>query len=484
VGVSALVAAPVVGFQKGGVMGAVKGLGAGVVGCVVFPVWGTTVGLVQMARGALNSMEARREEKAGKTWEKEDHKWVEYRLADAAAAIPADDMDVLGPARQRAANGKAREARQALGVAPKDTKYYEVLGVPPDATGAEVKRAYYTLARNLHPDKNPDDADAKQKFQLVGEAYQVLGNEELRAKYDAYGAEALAGDQFVDTGAFFTMLFGSEKFEPLVGRLQLAVLTDSDVDLTDAESNLLQERRRTRLALKLANLLQPYVDGHTEAFTQAMSAYAQELAEVSFGENMLHTIGFIYTNVADQALGNYFGAKLEATGHKLKTGFQLVGSAWRMYRKMRSVQKAQDEHQAKARLREEAKEAESMAAAGAGAGAAEGVEAEPTASQQPPTDSADGAPGMDEKDLLPCFLEAVWTVTTLDIETTTKAVCKKVLADITHGLEIRAKRAEAMRELGIIFSAAKSKSERPKDFMHMMEEAVRQAMTQEHPEPE
>jgi curved DNA-binding protein CbpA len=54
-----------------------------------------------------------------------------------------------------------------------ETEFYELLEVTPTATTAEIKRQYYLMARKLHPDKNPDDPTAKDKFQKIGEAYQV-----------------------------------------------------------------------------------------------------------------------------------------------------------------------------------------------------------------------------------------------------------------------------------------------------------------------
>jgi len=54
-----------------------------------------------------------------------------------------------------------------------DTELYDVLGVTPDATAAEIKKAYYKRAMETHPDKCGDDPKAKAKFQAVGEAYQV-----------------------------------------------------------------------------------------------------------------------------------------------------------------------------------------------------------------------------------------------------------------------------------------------------------------------
>jgi curved DNA-binding protein CbpA len=70
-----------------------------------------------------------------------------------------------------------------------DTTYYDALQVTPTATGLEIKKAYRKLAIQLHPDKNPDDPTASEKFQVIGEAYQVLSDEGLRDSYDKFGKE-------------------------------------------------------------------------------------------------------------------------------------------------------------------------------------------------------------------------------------------------------------------------------------------------------
>ncbi len=68
--------------------------------------------------------------------------------------------------------------------------YYEVLGVTRDADDAAIKKAYRKLAMKYHPDRNPDDKQAEEKFKEIGEAYEVLSDADKRAAYDRLGHEA------------------------------------------------------------------------------------------------------------------------------------------------------------------------------------------------------------------------------------------------------------------------------------------------------
>ncbi|MCD8172039.1 MAG: molecular chaperone DnaJ [Alistipes sp.] len=71
--------------------------------------------------------------------------------------------------------------------------YYEILGVSRDASADEIKKAYRKAAIQYHPDKNPGDKEAEEKFKEAAEAYDVLSNADKKARYDQFGHEGMAG---------------------------------------------------------------------------------------------------------------------------------------------------------------------------------------------------------------------------------------------------------------------------------------------------
>src|SRR5262245_20942437 len=81
-------------------------------------------------------------------------------------------------------------------MAVKFQDYYEILGVPRSASEADIKKAYRKLARKYHPDFNPNNKQAEEKFKQTQEAYEVLSDAEKRKKYDQLGANWKNGAEF------------------------------------------------------------------------------------------------------------------------------------------------------------------------------------------------------------------------------------------------------------------------------------------------
>jgi len=86
--------------------------------------------------------------------------------------------------------------------------YYKILGVDKGASNAEIKKAYRKLAKKYHPDLNPNDNEAQEKFKDINEAYEVLGDEKKRKKYDTFGS----GASFTNGQNFDPSNFGFENF--------------------------------------------------------------------------------------------------------------------------------------------------------------------------------------------------------------------------------------------------------------------------------
>lgn len=146
--------------------------------------------------------------------------------------------------------------------------YYEVLGVSRDASKGVIGSAYRKLAIKYHPDSNPDDEQAVEKFKEAAEAYEVLSDEEKRAKYDQYGHAGLGGGggpQFSSVedifeafggmfgggggGGIFDSLFGGGSRRQERSRRGADIRCDVVLDLEEAAAGCSKEVRVSRNAL-------------------------------------------------------------------------------------------------------------------------------------------------------------------------------------------------------------------------------------------
>ena len=140
--------------------------------------------------------------------------------------------------------------------------YYEILGVERSASDEEIKRAYRKLAVKFHPDKNPGDKTAEDKFKEIGEAYEALSDPQKRAAYDQYGHAAFdprraRGGGFHDPfeifreafggGSIFDDLFGGGRSDPTGTQRGSDLRYDMEISFLEAAQGIEKEITVTKL---------------------------------------------------------------------------------------------------------------------------------------------------------------------------------------------------------------------------------------------
>ena len=454
-GVASLVAQPVMGAQQEGVKGFVKGLGTGVVSAVALPVMGVGVGVYQVARGVANSGEALRSAKEGKVWDKEKREWYYYFMEKEMQEILEIEAEREGKNKPQEGT-PLRDERKV-----KDSEYYDLLQVATNATQSEIKKAYYKEARKVHPDKNPDDPEAADKFQKLGHAYQVLSNEESRKNYDKNGKSENTADeanQQIDPLVFFAVMFGSHLVEPYVGELWIANTADalmkdamdqSETDTVEdeaahvmtaeraqeasAEAQLKQRKREVHCALNILKRIEPFVEGKQpkDEFIASCQEEAMNIVKGSFGDVFCKTIGFALEVEGEEFMG-FKTSFMGVEGHAARTrkGMKNIDNNMKILgagvNAMRTGRKAIKEVESVSKSMEEGQEMD-------------------------PEQQAVMTETMEKS--LPAILELAWAINVRDITKTLKASCAKLFADATVKMEGRLKRAEAVHILGREFHA-------------------------------
>lgn len=237
----------------------------------------------------------------GEEWDPDGEEWNHYNLRlDVAKTFGIEDEDLL----TRLLTGKELLKNYAIAEGARsqsvvDMTFYDRLGVKCTASHEDIKKAYYSKARELHPDKTRKDNSIK--FQELGEAYLALCDEETRAIYDQKGIEEVRSTRTHDPSVMFSLLFGNEQFESIVGELWIApviyMITGENIPYQDYA--IKQRKREVLLAVDLCMKLDQYSADEPVQFKVEALREAQELSDSNMGCALLGLVGRVYIDRAN-----------------------------------------------------------------------------------------------------------------------------------------------------------------------------------------
>ncbi|OII73758.1 uncharacterized protein cubi_03556 [Cryptosporidium ubiquitum] len=474
-GVATLVAAPVVGAATEGVSGFFKGMGAGIVAAVALPVTAVGVAGYQMARGVANTPEAISESNKGRKWDKKNRQWIEYYYSLDDEIQQLKEKEIKSSQKNDNYESEDCNRKESINSPSKsvaDTTYYDLLSVSPNAGADEIRRQYYRKAKQYHPDKNPDDADAKDKFQKLGEAYQILADPERRKRYDEYGIGATYDMPVIDSSLIFTILFGSDSLEKYVGKLKMVSLVEiattngsqngasNSNEMEQAIDNE-QSKRTILLAVEMRKKIAPVLEEFDaensvpietseilKDWRESISQEAKSLCNNSFCDAMVEAIGWSYENYGSQYLGKidtFLGiggkyAKFQAKTRNVASTWKMASTAIRTAMAAQNLQSSMKKKQC---------------------GAKEGEYDNEANMEQNAEDSAKAQQQFEET--LPLILDTMLRITIMDIEDTIRTVAKKLVKDMGVDLNVRKQRALALIELGSIFQSVANASNQQRE---------------------
>lgn len=344
-GAAAAVMAPVAGFRESGARGALGGALGGLVIGAGSATMGIASGISKFVDGTAATVRSGRSHENGvyavaegimpdeQLYHREREALYGDLESEHAASATAAGSDTLQP--------------------PLDRGLYDVLGVEPSATDTQIRKAYYRLAQQFHPDKHPNDEHATTKFQSISEAYQcvvylltshvlsciscrsvltelsflpwhvflmcarhrVLSDPVKREEYHRMGTASSEG--LMDPKALFALMFSN--FEHIVGDLATStIMSTMRVDEGDSAPEIQEAARKKReqfqanreehLAAMLLRRLEPWLAGDAEAFAEHARREVTVLRAEPFGRDMLKTVGYVYRKKAEILLGKTKGA--------------------------------------------------------------------------------------------------------------------------------------------------------------------------------
>jgi len=468
-------ASAIMGVRKRGIFFALKCIVGGSIGTALAAVGALAAGVAQMMRGLANTPTAIRARAEDQVWDAVKGEWTDVDLTALRTRCEANLDDE--PLEDGTKSGAVLE-----------TEFYDLLQVAPTASTQDLKKAYYREARKCHPDTNPDDDDAKEKFQLLAEAYKVLSDVELRKQYDREGKEAVHGTNplnRIDPVLFFSLLFGCEAFEPWVGELELAMRADQmsksgllrkrrshaasfQEDMLEASTlQRRQLRREVRCASQLQVELDTWAAGLEEDLSKWEERFCSEAAKLALeqrGPELLSVLGAAYelqaqAYLADHLKGRISMAKLVAW---LKQGAQTMqlrlGTVRTLVTSMRSVSgSVRSMRKLKNRDLQDTKQREHVQAA--------------------------------VSKSLPSFLRLGWRAVITDVARTGRRAAQLFLLDKSTTPDIRIRRARGVLRLGQIFQEVGLEATRaqmvaaatgPTADMRSIEEAIAGSMKTNH----